>query len=214
MIQSQILLLIMHWRIRWGLLASEMHLFIQKESQWKVFHGKHLWIGTSNLRWTILMKNYVSVNNRLDMTFMQSCRAMLRRSVCCQEKINKCQKVACFRAFFDYLWIGIWTERFLSWITGYILTRLGIIWYRQHPHRWRMVGFRERQQVYEASVLRPRLVDKMSRSCGRTPGKVAGQRATVKAEINGFIPGLDCRPSSRWTGKAANLSKCLATRAL
>ena len=41
------------------------------------------------------------------------------------------------------------------------------------------------------------LVDKVSRSCGHTPGKVAGQRATVNAEMNGFIPGLDRRPPSR-----------------
>ena len=39
-----------------------------------------------------------------------------------------------------------------------------------------------------------RLVDKVSRSCGYTPGKVTGQRATVKAEMNGRTPGLDCRP--------------------
>jgi len=42
----------------------------------------------------------------------------------------------------------------------------------------------------KAPVPRPtlRLVDKVSRSCGHTPGKVAGQRATVKAEINGVTP--------------------------
>ena len=39
-----------------------------------------------------------------------------------------------------------------------------------------------------------RLVDKVSRSCGHTPGKAAGQRATVKAE---------------WVDKTANPSKCL-----
>ena len=51
----------------------------------------------------------------------------------------------------------------------------------------------------KAPVPRPtlRLVDKVSRSCGYTPGKVTGQRATVKAEMNGFIPGLDRRPPSR-----------------
>ena len=51
----------------------------------------------------------------------------------------------------------------------------------------------------KAPVPRPtlRLVDKVSRSCGHTPGKVAGQRATVKAEMNGFTPGLDLRPLSR-----------------
>ena len=41
-----------------------------------------------------------------------------------------------------------------------------------------------------------RLVDKVSRSCGYTPGKVTGQRVTVKAEMNGFTPGLDRRPPS------------------
>ena len=42
----------------------------------------------------------------------------------------------------------------------------------------------------KAAVLRPtlRLVDKVSRSCGHTPGKVAGQQATVKAEMNGLTP--------------------------
>ena len=45
-----------------------------------------------------------------------------------------------------------------------------------------------------------RLVDKVSRSCGHTPGKVAGQRATVKAEMNGVTPGLDRRPPPRWMG--------------
>ena len=54
----------------------------------------------------------------------------------------------------------------------------------------------------KAPVPRPtlRLVDKMSRSCGHTPGKVAGQRATVKAEMNGVTPGLDRRPPPRWMG--------------
>ena len=54
----------------------------------------------------------------------------------------------------------------------------------------------------KASVPRPtlRLVDKVSRSCGHTPGKVAGQRATVKAEMNGVTPGLDRRPPPRWMG--------------
>ena len=63
----------------------------------------------------------------------------------------------------------------------------------------------------KAPVPRPtlRLVDKVSRSCGHTPGKVAGQRATVKTEINGVTPGLDRRPAG-WVDKAANPSKCLA----
>ena len=51
----------------------------------------------------------------------------------------------------------------------------------------------------KAPVHRPtlRLVDKVSRSCGHTPGKSARQRATVKAEMNGFTPGLDRHPPSR-----------------
>ena len=51
----------------------------------------------------------------------------------------------------------------------------------------------------KAPIFRPmlRLVDKVSQSCGHTPGKVAGQRGAVKAEMNGFIPGLDHRPPSR-----------------
>ena len=54
----------------------------------------------------------------------------------------------------------------------------------------------------KAPVPRPtlRLVDKVSRSCGYTPGKVTGQRATVKAEMNGVTPGLDRRPPPRWMG--------------
>ena len=50
----------------------------------------------------------------------------------------------------------------------------------------------------KAPVPRPtlQLVDKVSRSCGHTPGKVAGQRATVKAEMNGVTPGLDRPPPS------------------
>ena len=54
----------------------------------------------------------------------------------------------------------------------------------------------------KAPVPRPtlRLVDKMSRSCGHTPGKSARQRATVKAEMNGLTPGLDRSPPPRWMG--------------
>ena len=54
----------------------------------------------------------------------------------------------------------------------------------------------------KAPVPRPtlRLVDKVSRSCGYTPGKVTGQRATVKAEMNGLTPGLDRSPPPRWMG--------------
>ena len=65
----------------------------------------------------------------------------------------------------------------------------------------------------KAPVPRPtlRLVDKVSRSCGYTPGKVTGQRVTVKAEMNGFTPGLDRHPPpTEWVDKAANPSKCLS----
>lgn len=49
----------------------------------------------------------------------------------------------------------------------------------------------------KAPVHRPtlRLVDKVSRSCGYTP-ESNRQRVTVKAEMNGFTPGLDRRPPS------------------
>lgn len=48
-------------------------------------------------------------------------------------------------------------------------------------------------------VLRPalRFEDRVFRSCGHTPRKVAGQQATAKAEMNGFVPGLDRRLLSR-----------------
>ena len=68
----------------------------------------------------------------------------------------------------------------------------------------------------KAPVHRPtlRLVDKVSRSCGHTPGKVAGQRATVKAEMNGVTPGLDRRPPPRWMGGQGGQSLKVLVRAL
>lgn len=36
--------------------------------------------------------------------------------------------------------------------------------------------------------------------CGHTPGKVAGRQETVKAEMNGLMPGLDRSPPPRWMG--------------
>ena len=68
----------------------------------------------------------------------------------------------------------------------------------------------------KAPVPRPtlRLVDKVSRSCGHTPGTVAGQRATVKAEMNGVTPGLDRRPPPRWMGGQGGQSLKVLVRAL
>ena len=68
----------------------------------------------------------------------------------------------------------------------------------------------------KAPVPRPtlRLVDKVSRSCGHTPGKVAGQRATVKAEMNGVTPGLDRRPPPRWMGGQGGQSLKVLGRSL
>ena len=68
----------------------------------------------------------------------------------------------------------------------------------------------------KAPVLRPmlQLVDKVSRSCGHTPGKVAGQRATVKAEMNGVTPGLDRRPPPRWMGGQGGQSLKVLVRSL
>jgi len=59
--------------------------------------------------------------------------------------------------------------------------------------------FRKRRQVYES----PRPLSyaptcgQSVPKCGHTPGKVAGQRATVKAGMNGFTPDLDRRLPSR-----------------
>ena len=50
------------------------------------------------------------------------------------------------------------------------------------------------------------LVVNMTRSCGHTPEKIAGQRATVKAEMNGLTPGLDRRPPSRWISRQGGQS--------
>ena len=82
--------------------------------------------------------------------------------------------------------------------------------------RKRRSGFIGRQGVYESPVPRPtlRLVDKVSRSCGHTPGKVAGQRATVKAEMNGVTPGLDRRPPPRWMGGQGGQSLKVLGRSL
>ena len=68
----------------------------------------------------------------------------------------------------------------------------------------------------KAPVHRPtlRLVDKVSRSCGYTPGKVTGQRVTVKAEMNGFTPGLDRRPPSHLMGGQGGQSLKVLVRAL
>ena len=68
----------------------------------------------------------------------------------------------------------------------------------------------------KAPVHRPtlRLVDKVSRSCGYTPGKVTGQRVTVKAEMNGLTPGLDRSPPPRWMGGQGGQSLKVFVRAL
>lgn len=55
---------------------------------------------------------------------------------------------------------------------------------------------------------------KMFPNCDHTPRKVTGQRTTVQSEMNRSTPGLDCRPPSRWTDKAANLSKCSVSLSL
>ena len=68
----------------------------------------------------------------------------------------------------------------------------------------------------KAPVPRPtlRLVDKVSRSCGYTPGKVTGQRVTVKAEMNGFTPGLDRHPPSHCMDGQGGQSLKVLVRAL
>lgn len=59
-----------------------------------------------------------------------------------------------------------------------------------------------------------RLVDKVSRSCSHTPGKVAGQRATVKAEMNEFTLGLDRRPPPHRMGEQGGQSFKVLGRSL
>ena len=65
--------------------------------------------------------------------------------------------------------------------------------------RKRRAGFISRQGVYKSppSLVRFLTCGQNVPKFGHTPGKVAGQQATVKAEINGLAPGLDCRPPSR-----------------
>ena len=46
----------------------------------------------------LLQSTLVRISSR-KLTSIRTYRAMLRLSVCCQEKINKCQKTAYFRAF-------------------------------------------------------------------------------------------------------------------
>ena len=46
-------------------------------------------------------------------------------------------------------------------------------------------------------VLRSDLWTKCPEVVATLPGKVTGQRATVKAEMNGLTPGLDRHPPSR-----------------
>lgn len=72
--------------------------------------------------------------------------------------------------------------------------------------------FREWRQVYEPPVPRPtpHLLDKMSRSCVHTPGKVARQRATVKAVMN--VTAV-LRPAE-WVDTATNPSRHLAAHFL
>lgn len=49
------------------------------------------------------------------------------------------------------------------------------------------------------------------RYCGHTSRKVAGKRAIIKAEINGFTPGIGRRPPSRlMDGQTAKRFKGLA----
>ena len=50
--------------------------------------------------------------------------------------------------------------------------------------------------------------------CGHTPGKVAGQRETVKAEMNGLTPGLDRSPPPCWVGGQGSQSLKVLVRSL
>lgn len=90
--------------------------------------------------------------------------------------------------------------------------------------RKQRADFSSRQGVYESprpSSSVPGLWDKKSQSsghrdqmCGHTPGKVAGQRETVKAEMNGLTPGLDRSPPPRWMGGQGGQSLKVLGRSL
>ena len=82
--------------------------------------------------------------------------------------------------------------------------------------RKRRSGLISRQGVYESpssSSYTPTCGQSVPK-CDHTPGKVAGQRATVKAEMNGFTPGLDLRPLSRWMGGQGGQSLKVLGRSL
>ena len=82
--------------------------------------------------------------------------------------------------------------------------------------RKRRSGFISRQGVYESprpSSYAPTCGQSVPK-CGHIPGKIAGQRATVKAEMNGVTPGLDRRPPPRWMGGQGGQSLKVLGRAL
>ena len=82
-------------------------------------------------------------------------------------------------------------------------------------HKRRSV-FISRQGVYESprpSSYAPTCGQSVPK-CGHIPGKIAGQRATVKAEMNGVTPGLDRRPPPRWMGGQGGQSLKVLGRAL
>ena len=82
--------------------------------------------------------------------------------------------------------------------------------------RKRRSGLISRQGVYESprpAFYAPTCGQSVPK-CGHTPGKVAGQRATVKAEMNGVTPGLDRRPPPRWMGGQGGQSLKVLVRAL
>ena len=82
--------------------------------------------------------------------------------------------------------------------------------------RKRRSVFDSRQGVYERprpSSYAPTCGQSVPK-CGHIPGKIAGQRATVKAEMNGVTPGLDRRPPPRWMGGQGGQSLKVLGRAL
>ena len=82
--------------------------------------------------------------------------------------------------------------------------------------RKRRSGFNSRLGVYESP--RP---SSYAPTCGQSVPKLwlhsrksTGQRATVKAEMNGVTPGLDRRPPPRWMGGQGGQSLKVLGRAL
>ena len=97
------------------------------------------------------------------------------------------------------LWRGWWWKRGEMLYVPRLLRQENRLNFYEWECAKNRVVFRERRQVYESprpSSHAPTCGQNVPK-CGHTPGKVAEQQATVKAEMNEFAPGLARRPPSR-----------------